>query len=265
MKPSERGFLVGLAILLLGACVFVALQTLGGKGDPGGPIDSGRVPAVTALRTSTTPGGVEVLVLADGRGEERAKGEPMDIAFVGYSAASGAKFQQNIKLGLVLEDGGVIEGWIEGLQGMKRGERRRLKIPAALAYGTMRHGNIMPNSDLIFDVQWAALDIQDLVEGTGDAARDGDTIKVIYTGTLEDGRIFDGNVGGDPVEFPLARGGLIQGWLLGVPGMRVGGKRRLWIPWHLAYGEQERPGRPGRATITPYSNLVFEIELLGVK
>ena len=123
----------------------------------------------------------------------------------------------------------------------------------------------MPNSALVFDVQWAVLDIEDLAEGSGDEAKRGAMITVFYKGMLEDGRIFDTNMGGDPVEFPLRKGGLIDGWILGVPGMRVGGKRKLWIPWHLAYKDKRRPGRPGRATIEPYSNLVFEIELVAVK
>ncbi len=263
MKAAERGFLIGLAVLLLGAVLFIVWK-VGGDEAPG-QVSQRRIPAVEPVRSETTPGGVEVLVLAEGRGEPRAKGEAMDIAFTGYLAASGAVFQRGINEGWVLEDGGMIPGWIEGLKGMKRLERRRLLIPPAMGYGPTRVGSIMPNSALVFDVQWAVLDSEDLVEGSGDEARRGATITVFYKGTLEDGRIFDTNVGGEPATFALRMGSLIHGWVLGVPGMRVGGKRKLWVPWHLAYKDKRRPGRPGRATIEPYSNLVFEIELVDVK
>ncbi|MDF1702452.1 MAG: FKBP-type peptidyl-prolyl cis-trans isomerase [Planctomycetota bacterium] len=264
MKPQERGILIGLALALVVALLFVVLRTSGEESDEGA-IDDRRLPPATPLRSFKTEGGVEVLVIEEGRGEERQKGEAMDIAFVGYIAASGARFQQNIKLGWVLEDGGVIQGWIEGLAGMKRLERRRLRIPPELGYGAMRQGNIMPNSALVFDVQWAVLDSHDLAEGSGDEAKAGDTVTVFYKGMLENGDVFDTNVGGDSISFPLRKGSLIDGWVLGVPGMRVGGKRRLWVPWHLAYDSRARPGRPGMASIKPYSNLVFEIELMGVK
>lgn len=263
MKPQERGILIGLAAVLLAGTLFVVWKAMPADDDTAPP--TGRVPPVEPLRSFTTDGGVEVLVLAEGRGEERQKGEPMDIAFVGYVAASGARFQQNVKRGWVLEDGGVIQGWIEGLAGMKRLERRRLLIPPELGYGAMRHGNIMPNSALVFDVQWAVLDIEDLVEGSGDEAKEGSTVTVHYKGTLENGAEFDSSHGGEPARFQLRKGGLIDGWVLGVPGMRVGGKRRLWVPWHLAYGSRPKPGRPGKASIPAYGNLIFEIELLKVE
>jgi len=214
MKPQERGILIGLALLVVAGVSFVIW-----KATSDGPADAGvsqkRIPPVEALHSFTTDGGVEVLVLEKGRGEVRQKGEAMDIAFVGYLAESGAVFQRGVKRGWVLEDGGVIQGWIEGLEGMKRLERRRLLIPASMGYGAMRRGNIMPNSALVFDVQWAVLDIHDLAEGSGDAAKEGDEVTVLYKGTLENGDVFDTNVGGDPISFQLRKGGLIEGWVLG--------------------------------------------------
>lgn len=264
MKPQERGILIGLALLVAGGVGFVVW-----KATQEGPADTGvsqrRIPPVEAVRSFTTDGGVEVLILEEGRGEERQKGEAMDIAFVGYIADSGARFQQAVKRRWVLEDGGVIQGWIEGLAGMKRLERRRLLVPSELGYGKMRQGNIMPNSALVFDVQWAVLDIHDLAEGSGDEAKEGDKITVHYKGMLESGEVFDTSIGGPPASFTLRKGGLIDGWTLGVPGMRVGGKRKLWVPWHLAYKEQFKRTKPEYADIPPYSNLVFEIELLKVE
>ena len=56
----------------------------------------------------------------------------------------------------------------------------------------------------------------------------------------------------------LSNNKVIQGWILGLPGMQVGGKRKLWVPAHLAYGERQV------GLIPPHSNLIFEIELLEV-
>jgi peptidylprolyl isomerase len=80
-----------------------------------------------------------------------------------------------------------------------------------------------------------------------------DTVTVHYTGWTADGKMFDTSLGGRPVEFPLNE--VIAGWTEGVQLMRVGEKRRFWIPQQLAYR-----GRPNR----PAGMLVFDIELLGI-
>jgi FKBP-type peptidyl-prolyl cis-trans isomerase FkpA len=99
---------------------------------------------------------------------------------------------------------------------------------------------------------------QDLVVGEGDEAVAGDSVTVFYTGWLHDGTQFDSNVGGDPITFDLDE--VIQGWKEGVPGMRVGGQRKLVIPSTLAYGAQGAGG----GVIPPHATLVFDIELLGI-
>jgi len=105
------------------------------------------------------------------------------------------------------------------------------------------------------------LQITDITVGTGDAAQAGATVTAHYTGALaKDGTIFQSSHdGGQPIEFPLD--GVIKGWTNGVPGMKVGGKRRLVIPYAEAYGEEGRPdgGIPAKA------DLVFDIELTAVK
>lgn len=103
------------------------------------------------------------------------------------------------------------------------------------------------------------LEIIDLVEGSGDVVRPGATVTVHYTGArCEDGIIFQSSHDfGDSITFGLDQ--VIQGWGQGVPGMRVGGTRRLVIPSDLAYGSAR-----AAANIPPNSDLVFDIELLGI-
>ena len=99
--------------------------------------------------------------------------------------------------------------------------------------------------------------IQELAEGTGREALEGDQVRVHYVGYLPDGTVVDASVGGEPVEFRLGADEVIRGWNLGIRGMKVGGRRRLVIPPDLAYGARGRPpGVPGNAV------LVFEIQLL---
>src|ERR1700687_1997726 len=81
------------------------------------------------------------------------------------------------------------------------------------------------------------LQIEDLVMGTGATAVAGDTITVNYVGTFLGGRKFDASADhGGPATFQVVVGKLIKGWDQGIPGMKVGGKRRLTVPSDLAYG-----------------------------
>jgi FKBP-type peptidyl-prolyl cis-trans isomerase len=103
--------------------------------------------------------------------------------------------------------------------------------------------------------------IQDEVVGTGTEAVSGKHVTVNYTGTLTDGTKFDSslNPGRTPFDFNLGAGEVIQGWDLGVVGMKVGGKRKLTIPSSLGYGSQDM------GSIPPNSTLIFEVELLKVE
>ena len=95
-------------------------------------------------------------------------------------------------------------------------------------------------------------------KGEGVAPKATDTVKVHYTGTLIDGSVFDSSVQrGEPTEFPLDQ--VIPGWTEGIQKMNKGGKIKLYVPPHLAYGDDGRPGIP------PGSTLVFDVELLGIE
>lgn len=101
----------------------------------------------------------------------------------------------------------------------------------------------------------------DLVVGAGESPKPGQMVTVHYTGTLENGTKFDSSVDrGQPLNFPIGTGRVIQGWDEGIMSMKIGGKRKLIIPPDLAYGPSGRP-----PVIPPNSTLIFEVELLGVK
>jgi peptidylprolyl isomerase len=98
-----------------------------------------------------------------------------------------------------------------------------------------------------------------LAEGDGPVAADGDMARVHYTVRLPDGTTVDSSIPrGEPYAFVLGTGSVIRGWDVGVAGMRVGGRRILVVPPHLAYGS------PGRGAIPPDATLVFEVELMEV-
>lgn len=104
------------------------------------------------------------------------------------------------------------------------------------------------------------LQITDIQLGDGKEVVKGALITTQYRGTLEDGTEFDSSYArGKPFQCVIGTRRVIRGWDIGLMGMRVGGKRKLFVPAHLAYGERQVGEH-----IKPNSNLLFEIELLEV-
>ncbi len=100
-----------------------------------------------------------------------------------------------------------------------------------------------------------------LKQGAGEVAKEGDKVTVHYAGALVDGAKFDSSLDrGTPFSFTLGAGQVIQGWEIGVAGMKVGERRRLIIPPQFGYGERGTPGGP----IPPNATLIFEVELLKI-
>jgi len=126
----------------------------------------------------------------------------------------------------------------------------KAKAEPFLAAAAKEPGAVTSPTGLVF---------RSIQEGTGATPAPTDLVKVHYTGTLIDGKVFDSSVQrGQPAEFPL--NGIIPCWTEGLQKMKVGGKAKLVCPSSIAYGDQGRPG-----TIAPGATLVFDVELLETK
>jgi len=143
-----------------------------------------------------------------------------------------------------------------------------LTILVIMAVACGRNTDDLPEGAPMADTGITQLQKVDSVAGSGDEARPGRVVRVHYTGWLYDasksdkrGNKFDSSKdSGQPFDFTLGGREVIPGWDEGVAGMKVGGKRILTIPPHMAYGARGAGG-----VIPPNATLVFEVELLQVK
>jgi len=226
---------------------------------------------------------------SQGRGPEARSGSALQLHYTGW-LSNGQEFSSSRKSGtpaeILIGAGEVIRGWEIGLQGVRAGQIRYLRIQPQFGYGATPLARIPAHSVLLFKVE--VLDVKSndnlnssmdifpdletleftetteglrysiVQQGMGEAAAAGTNVKVHYTGWLLDGTMFDSSrPRQQPLEFPLGAGRVVRGWDLGVQGMKPGEKRYLVIPPNLAYG--------ARATgpIPPNSTLVFLVEYMG--
>lgn len=239
--------------------------------------------------TVKTPSGLQYILIQANKAGEAAVNETRVVA--NYSAyfkdgkMFDSSFDRNQPLKATIGKGQLFAGLNEGLSLMHKGEKARMIIPSKLAFGEQGNGPIPANTDIIFDVE--LVDVQKVVppvqydikgleakktasgityyevkkSGSNVKAAVGKTVKVHYSGYLADGKMFDSSVErGEPIEFPLGQGMVIQGWEEGIALMSVGDKLRLVIPYFLAYGEQGRP-----PLIPEKADLTFDVELMEVK
>lgn len=132
-----------------------------------------------------------------------------------------------------------------------------MRFAAAFLFAACLHAQMpLVSGRLVEAAQFRYIEIQ---EGDGAPAKPGQEYSVHYTGWLRDGTKFDSSVGKAPLTFIQGRRLVIAGFDVGFEGMKVGGKRRLFIPYQFAYGEQ------GRRSIPPKAELIFDVELVAVK
>lgn len=205
-----------------------------------------------------------------------------DEVTLSYSATSGetAVDSTDARPPLVLELGKrpFIQGFVplpfasldKGVVGMRVGESRTVEIPAGEVFPGLQVGDFKPGSPLKFVVKLLylqkpgdapAIGVEEIAAGEGAQAKAGDTVEVHYRGTFLTGLGFDNSYDrGQPLSVKLGAGQVIPGFDQGLTGMKKGGKRRVTIPYQLAYGTQGRGGG-----MPPKSTLVFELELVSIK
>ena len=254
---------------------------------PAAPPSARQIPAFVAVaegELTKTASGLQFKDWTVGTGETPSAGAMVQVEYSGW-LTDGKLFDSSYKRAdafrFPLGKGKVIPGWDEGVASMKVGGKRRLVIPAELAYGSRERPNIPANSTLVFDVELlgiapprvapekpqtvaklekteTGLQYYDLVVGTGATPQPGAKVKVDYAGWLKDGTRFDTSLERPhPIGFELGKGMVIAGWDQGIATMKEGGKRQLVIPPELAYGDGGRP-----PVIPPKATLVFEVELV---
>ena len=222
-------------------------------------------PKVTLPKVAPTK--LVITDITEGTGAGAAAGDLIAVHYVGVLSSDGTRFDGNFgssPFSLTLGKGQVIKGWDEGLLGMKTGGMRQLDIPADLAYGDSGSGSVIkPGAALSFVVEMAGiipatdpadepkltiagaaasstLQSKDLVEGKGEAIAAGDTVAlhiVAYRGDTGE-KITSTWPEGAPVSLTLEEGGSLPGIIKGVPGMKVGGRRQMTIPFADAFGPE---------------------------
>jgi len=233
----------------------------------------------------TTPTGLKYIDENIGTGKTPKTGDKVKVHYTG-TLENGNKFDsshdRNKPFEFPLGMNRVIKGWDEGISTMKEGGKRKLIIPPELGYGSRNMGSIPPNSILIFEVELIEV-IEKFVdtdfslpgkeevtksglrmiihkEGNGKIPLPGQTVRVHYTGILENGNQFDSSHDrGRPFSFQLGQGRVIKGWDEALALMSKGEKRTLIIPPDIGYGAR------AQGSIPPNSTLIFEVELIDFK
>jgi peptidylprolyl isomerase len=248
--------------LLLGVLPLIAILGCGPKAPEAQAVAS--VPKLQELKIED---------IEPGEGPAAEKGDKLYVLYTG-TLANGTEFDSNAKgdkppFALTLGAGQVIQGWDQGLEGVKKGTKRKISIPAKLGYGDQQAGTIPPNSDLYFDVQilevlkpedFGAIDVDNVVAGDGPAVRKGDTVVIKYKSMHLNGQVIDNSDDhGGSVTFKVGADEASDVIDLSVEGMKKGGKRKVTV---MPGGA--RPAAMG-ADITPDTILVYEIELIEIK
>jgi peptidylprolyl isomerase len=216
---------------------------------------------------------LQIEVLQLGSGPASAEGDQVTVEYTG-SFPDGKVFDSSKgkpTFTITLGEKRVIAGWEEGLLGMRKGAKRKLTIPPALAYGEKGAGEVIPpNATLAFEVELLyvvkkgekkMIEIEEIKPGEGPEVKAGDTVEMHYTGTFLNGTKFDSSRDrNETFSFKVDTGQVIKGFDMAVTGMKKGGVRKVTIPPELGYGERGAGG-----VIPPNTPLQFEVEVVSIK
>jgi FKBP-type peptidyl-prolyl cis-trans isomerase len=235
-------------------------------------------PPKDALRTKS---GLSMVVLEKGKGTRKPKAkESVRVRALGF-LPGGRRFGSPQPTVISMSE--AAPGWSEALSQMVEGEKRRIWMPPALAFGNTPGAPMSAGGDIVLELELLAIpdpppvpkDLKSppkdaiktasglvykiMTKGTGTTHPTAtNQVSVHYSGWSQDGKMFDSSVmRGEPTSFALNQ--VIKGWTEGVQLMVQGDKARFWIPGALAYGD--KPARPG----TPAGLLVFDIELIAIR
>ena len=291
-KAKMKQYLV--PAVAVGAVIVLAALVMFVSGSSGRKMSDGSNGSADDPDLKEASTGVKFRDLKEGIGDPCPPGATVTVHYAGW-VADGDEFDNSKKRGqpgeFPLRSGSVIDGWVAGIPGMKKGGIRKLVIAPEKGYGRAgKPPEIGSNKTLIFEVELVefappkhvsgpgqpmpfdksnggtddpdlkdlgdGLKFRDLKEGSGEPVKPGADVVAHYTGWLVDGTVFDSShKRGEPTPFSLA--GVVQGWQRGIPGMKPGGVRKLVIPAALGYGSRGKPPDiPGGAT------LIFEVEIV---
>lgn len=251
------------------------------------PVFAGDVPKyqskpVAKPKTITTMSGLQYTITAKGNGPKPKNGDKVLVHYTG-TLTDGTIFDSSTgkaPYGFKLGQGAVIKGWDEAILLLNGGDKAKLVIPAALAYGNRPNGKIPANAVLNFEVElmdiipapvaWVPAKGMDTITtssglkyiifkqnpGNPMPAKT-DVVHMHYTGFLTDGKIFDSSVEkGKPLPFPIGRKAVIPGWEEIALLMHKGDKFKVIVPPALGYGDNASRLIPAKST------LIFDMELI---
>ncbi len=196
-----------------------------------------------------------------------------------------SSYERGAPIRYVLGSGRVIDGWEEGVALLREGTRATFVIPPQLAYGERGYARVPANATLTFEMElvtvtkgvapppppaeeiglsaadlpsFESLGVEWIERGTGEKLVDEMSVRLHYTGYLQDGKtVFDSSFQrGEPISFIMGRGMLIDGLEEGLRQLSVGDNAMISIPFEKAYGLS------GRGPIPPRANLIFHVEVL---
>jgi FKBP-type peptidyl-prolyl cis-trans isomerase len=230
-----------------------------------------------------------VTVIEEGTGPAAESGDTVIVDYVGVRTRDGVEFDNSYDrfepFSVVLGQGGVIAGWDQGLVGAQTGARLRLDIPSDLAYGAEARGDIIGENEaltFLIDVRAvikppdaadaptdpgvppsegaAETTFTDLIEGDGTELQPGQTGVINYVLFRGDNQVaLESSWDSAPVPVPTAEGGF-PGFVNGLPGMKVGGRRAIVVPPEDAFGPDGNP----QLGLPAGTDMVIVVDLLGV-